>query len=92
VSNPLIVFTYAPAGLGHIRVANALMSDVPAGLEYLIFAPSDKTTETTHRFTSLNVPARHVMEFFQQGAPRFYLQNSIPDTLRDTPEIWPNSL
>lgn len=67
MSNPLIVFTYAPAGLGHIRVADALMSGIPAGLNYTVFAPSDKSTESMHRFSSLNVPARRVMEFFQRG-------------------------
>ena len=64
---PLVVFTYAPAGFGHIRVANALMSAVPAELTYTIFAPTDNSTESMHRFSSLNVPARHVMEFFQRG-------------------------
>lgn len=64
---PLVVFTYAPAGLGHIRVANALMSEIPAGLNYTVFAPLDSSTESMHRFSSLNVPARHVMEFFQRG-------------------------
>lgn len=65
----LVVFTYAPAGLGHIRVADALISGLPQGVPYLEFAPADKTTETTHRLTSLNVPARRVMEFFQRGLP-----------------------
>ncbi len=64
---PLVVFTYAPAGLGHIRVADALISGIPADIPYVEFAPADNTTEVTHRFTSLNVPARHVMEFFQRG-------------------------
>jgi hypothetical protein len=67
VSNTLVVFTYAPAGLGHIRVADALISGIPAGVKYTVFAPSDKSTESMHRFSSLNVPARHVMEFFQRG-------------------------
>lgn len=61
------MFTYAPAGLGHIRVADALMSGIPADLNYTVFAPSDKSTESMHRFSSLSVPARHVMEFFQRG-------------------------
>ncbi|MFA5776445.1 MAG: hypothetical protein WC988_02735 [Patescibacteria group bacterium] len=67
MSNTLVVFTYAPAGLGHVRVANALMGGIPAGLDYAILAPSDRSTESMHRFSSLNVPARHVMEFFQRG-------------------------
>lgn len=64
---PLVVFTYAPAGLGHIRVADALISGIPTDVPYVEFSPADSTTEVTHRFTSLNVPARHAMEFFQRG-------------------------
>lgn len=62
-----MVITYAPIGLGHIRVANALISGIPEGLEYEVFAPSDNLTESMYRFSSLNVPARRVMEFFQRG-------------------------
>ena len=69
MTKTLIVFTYAPAGLGHIRVADALIGGIPAGYPYVEFSPSDKTTEPMHRFTSLNMPARHMMEFFQRGAP-----------------------
>lgn len=65
----LVVFTYAPEGLGYIRVADALISDIPDGVPYVEFAPIDNTTESMHRFSSLNVSARHVMEFFQRGAP-----------------------
>jgi hypothetical protein len=43
------------------------MASIPAQLKYVVFAPSDNSTETMHRFSSLNVPARHVMEFFQRG-------------------------
>ena len=53
-TNELVVFTYAPAGLGHIRVADALMSGIPQDLSYTVFAPSDRSTESVHRFSSLN--------------------------------------
>lgn len=80
MKKPLIVFTYAPAGLGHIRVANALIGGIPKDLPYVEFSPADNTTESMHRFSSLNVPARHVMEFFQRGAPeslftKFYVKH-----------------
>lgn len=69
MKKPLIVFTYAPAGLGHIRVVDALISGIPIDYTYVEFTSPDRTTESTHRLTSLNVPARHIMEFFQRGAP-----------------------
>ncbi len=83
----LIVFTYAPAGLGHMRVADALMEGIPKNMKYVVFAPSDKTIETLHRFTSLNTTARHISEWVQRGQPqtiftrfyRKYLQTHVED-------------
>ncbi len=83
---PLVVFTYAPAGLGHIRVADALISGIPRDIPYAEFAPSDRTTETTHRFTSLNVPARHVMEYFQRGAPEALFTKLYVGYLKSHPD------
>jgi len=67
VDKTLVVFTYAPAGLGHIRVANALIEAIPECLPYVSFSPSDTTTETMHRFSSINTFARRLMEFTQSG-------------------------
>jgi hypothetical protein len=66
VKKTLVVFTYAPAGLGHIRVANALMESLKDA-PYCIFSPLDKTTEAMHRFSSINTFARKIMEFTQSG-------------------------
>jgi hypothetical protein len=64
---PLIVFTYAPAGLGHIRVANALIESLPTDFNSVIFSPSDSAIESIHRFASLNIFARRIMEWLQNG-------------------------
>lgn len=85
-TKPLVVFTYAPAGLGHIRVADALISGIPQDVPFLEFAPSDKTTENTHRFTSLNVPARHVMEFFQRGSAEMLFTKAYVKFLKTHPD------
>lgn len=69
-TKPLIVFTYAPAGLGHIRVADALIESLPDGYKSLVFSPSDRSIESIHRFSSLNCFARRLMEWFQGGAPQ----------------------
>lgn len=84
--NHLVVFTYAPAGLGHIRVADALISGLPKDVPYVEFAPADKTTEPTHRFTSLNVPARHVMEFFQRGVAEVLFTKLYTGYLKSHPD------
>lgn len=70
MTKPLIVFTYAPAGLGHIRVADALIEGLPPEYESLVFSPSDPSLESIHRFTSLNRFARNLMEWVQRGWPQ----------------------
>ena len=70
MSKPLVVLTYAPAGLGHLRVTDALKDGLPSDFDWVIFSPGDPTIETIHRFTSLNSFARRIMEWFQGGAPQ----------------------
>ena len=70
MAKPLVVFTYAPAGLGHIRVADALIEGLPQDFDSLVFSPSDPSIESIHRFTSLNRFARSIMEWVQQGWPQ----------------------
>ncbi len=69
MSKPLVVFTYAPAGLGHIRVSDALMDALPSEFDSVVFSPSNRSIEVLHRFGSLNIFARRVMEWFQNGTP-----------------------
>ncbi|MBU1104993.1 MAG: hypothetical protein ABII16_02150 [Patescibacteria group bacterium] len=68
----LIVFTYAPAGLGHIRVTDALIEAIPPHLKYTVFTAQDSTTETMHRFSSINTWARKLMEFTQKGKAGYW--------------------
>jgi len=70
MTKPLVVFTYAPAGLGHIRVADALIEGLPDEYESPVFSPSDRSIESIHRFISLNRFARSLMEWVQQGWPQ----------------------
>lgn len=77
MSKQLVIFTYAPAGLGHIRVTDALKDSLPKDYDSLIFAPTDPSIEYIHRITSLNLVARRIMEWIQHGIPqkiftRFY--------------------
>jgi len=70
MAKPLIVFTYAPAGLGHIRVADALMESLPPDVDPITFSPSYEAIEWIHRFSSLNTLARRLMEWIQRGTPQ----------------------
>jgi len=89
MTKPLVVFTYAPAGLGHIRVADALIEGLPDDYESLVFSPPDQSIESIHRFISFNRFARSLMEWVQQGWPqtiftryyRKYLKNHTSNLL-----------
>ena len=70
MTKPLVVFTYAPTGLGHIRVTDALKEGLPLDYDSVIFAPNDPSIEYIHRLTSINLVLRRIMEWVQQGTPQ----------------------
>lgn len=63
----LLIFTYAPTGLGHLRVMDALVQSRPKGQEYVILGSSDPFMSGVHRFASVTPWARSVMEASQKG-------------------------
>ena len=50
----LLIFTYAPAGLGHLRVTDALADSMPKNSTYYLLGSIDRFITWAHRFTSLN--------------------------------------
>ncbi|HEX8924078.1 MAG TPA: hypothetical protein VF828_05095 [Patescibacteria group bacterium] len=63
----LLVFTYAPAGLGHLRVTGALVYSRPKDFPYVLLGSSDQFISKIHRFTSINPIARSIFEASQYG-------------------------
>ena len=63
----LVVLTYAKAGLGHLRVTNALLEGYPGKKKPLLMSSIDEATTSLHRFTSLNPIARELAETAQTG-------------------------
>lgn len=76
-----MVFTYAPAGLGHLRVADALQLSLPKTFASVVFAPEDKAIESIHRLTSVHLVARNITEWVQRGLPQriftYYYRNYL---------------
>ena len=78
----LLVFAYAPAGLGHLRVLDALAGGLPTGVKSIVLGSEDKRIVVLHRFVSIHPVTRTIMEWFQQGiledifasGYRFYLR------------------
>ncbi|HSW89421.1 MAG TPA: hypothetical protein VLH19_00945 [Patescibacteria group bacterium] len=62
-----IVFAYAPAGLGHLRVSDALRHGPPESSEPILLPARGESIRVIHRFTSLNPYARGIMEWAQSG-------------------------
>lgn len=65
----VVVFAYMSAGLGHLRITDALFHGLPEEVDPLLFAPEDKLTAFFHRITSVNNWAKRILEWSQNGTP-----------------------
>lgn len=63
----LLLFTYAPAGLGHLRVTDALVDSRPKDFPYIMLGSYDRFITSIHRFTSNNTIARWIFLISQYG-------------------------
>lgn len=63
----LVVLATAPAGLGHIRVTEALRSGLLDTVEVETLGLKDPTVQLLHRISSRNQGLRKVMEFVQNN-------------------------
>ncbi len=81
----LLIFTYAPAGLGHLRVTDALADAMPLGNPYYLLGSIDKFITWAHRFTSLNSFGKFIFlksqygifeEIFTRGYRRFLVMTA----------------
>jgi len=80
----VLIFAYAPAGLGHLRVTDALYHGLPKSVSPLLLGTQDKSITIIHRFTSIRPIFRDFAEWMQQGLPeslftrfyRWYLRNN----------------
>lgn len=62
-----LVFTYALAGLGHLRVTDALYHGLPEVVNPVVLGSQDKSIQTIHRLTSIHPVGRRVFEWLQSG-------------------------
>jgi len=63
----LLVFTYAPAGLGHLRVTDALIDNRPKDYPYIMLGSYDRFITNIHRFLSTNWIAKWIFTISQYG-------------------------
>src|SRR5512144_1062492 len=63
----LLVLAYAPAGLGHLRVTDALYHGLPETVNPVVLGSLDKSIESIHRLTSVNPVGKAVFDWLQGG-------------------------
>jgi hypothetical protein len=64
----VLIFAYAPAGLGHLRVTDALYHGLPKDITPILFGAQDESITLIHRLMSTHVITRKLMGWFQDGA------------------------
>ncbi len=67
MNDTLVVFTYALAGFGHLRVTSSLFSGTPQGTTSEILESHDKEIMAIHRFTTVHHTIRKIYEWAQDG-------------------------
>jgi hypothetical protein len=88
IAQDLIVLMTSPAGLGHIRVMEALRQGLPGEVPVRILGVNDVRMQALHRVTSINPYLRQVMEAVQHnpiaegGFTRWYRK-----VLRQNPQV-----
>jgi len=78
----LLIFTYSPAGLGHLRVTEALFNGIPKNTYPILLGSQDKRITYIHRVMSVHDITRRLFEWLQIGRAeeittpmyRFYLR------------------
>lgn len=63
----MIIFTYAPTGLGHLRVTDALHDSMPFHSKAVLLGAQDKKITYIHRVLSSSRLGRFIFESFQNG-------------------------
>ncbi len=63
----MLILTYAPAGLGHLRVTDALYDGLPKNINPIVLGSRDASVQFLHRVTSIHPLARGLFEWLQTG-------------------------
>jgi hypothetical protein len=78
----LLVLTYAPAGLGHLRVTDALYHGLPETVNPVVLGSQDRSIQSIHRLTSVNPVGKAVFTWLQEGPYAAQSNKLYRDSLR----------
>lgn len=68
----MLVFSYSPAGLGHLRVTDALFTGLSSKVTPVLLGSQDKSITYIHRWVSLHPLIRSLFEWGQSQGPQEY--------------------
>jgi len=83
----VVVFAYASAGLGHLRVTDALYHGLPENLSPLLLRTQDQSVSFFHRLTSISLIGRFIGEAMQKGILERIITKIYSAQLRSTSDI-----
>lgn len=78
----LLVLAYAPAGLGHLRVTDALYHGLPETVNPVVLGSQDASIQSIHRLTSVNPVGKAVFDWLQEGPYSEQTHKLYRDSLR----------
>lgn len=67
----VLIFTYAPAGLGHLRVTDALYNGLPSDVQSYLMGSQDQGITFLHRIFSIHPLLRKVFEWVQYDPQQY---------------------
>lgn len=79
-----VILAYAPAGLGHLRVTDALRHGLPTDAQPVLLPAREESIRVIHRLTSIHPVLQKLMEWAQKGkaealVTRFYRRMLLSD-------------
>lgn len=83
----VVVFAYAPAGLGHLRVTDALYHGLPQGVDALLLSSLGKSVSFFHRLTSIHPLGRIIGEWMQKGLPETIITSIYTNNLKGNSDL-----
>jgi hypothetical protein len=83
----MIVFAYAPAGLGHLRVTDALYHGLPTEADPILLRSQDASTGYLHHLTSIHPALRAFFEWMQSGTPEELFTRMYRRFLRSSTKV-----
>jgi len=86
-SKIVLVLAMARAGLGHLRVTDALYHGLPKAADPILLGAQDEAIEALHRLATVHPVARSIAEYIQREWPQAVFTKLYRQSIRQHTEI-----